>query len=190
MLWSLNAMRNLPVLARDGRAGFVTDVYFDDARWTVRYLVVDTGHAMPQREVLIAPSAIERDRTGIDAIHLTLERADVEWSPDAGIDLPLSLQDGIADVRPPGDPHLRSSEVVISYAIEALDGPFGHLEDLLADDRDWSIVCLVLATWPGGRRRLVPPVAVRAVDRPERKVRLALRRSQLRPSTVAGPVHT
>jgi len=183
-------MRNLPVLARDGRAGYVTDVYFDDARWAVRYLVVDTGHAMPQREVLIDPAAIERDRTGIDAIHLTLSRVDVEWSPDAGIDLPLSLQHGMSDVRPSGDPHLRSSEVVISYAIEALDGPFGHLEDLLADDRDWSIACLVVATWPGGRRRLVPPAAVRVVDRPERKVKLGLYRSQLRPAATAGPVHT
>jgi hypothetical protein len=185
MLWSLTAMRNLPVLARDGRSGFVTDVYFDDARWIVRYLVVDTGHAMPQREVLIDPAAVARDWPGIDAVHLTLSRGDVEWSPDAGIDLPLALQHGIANIRAPGDPHLRSSEVVISYAIDALDGPFGHLEDLLADDRDWSIASLVLATWPGGRRVLVPPATVRDIDRPARRVRLSLRRSELRP-----PMHS
>jgi hypothetical protein len=42
--------------------GFVADVYFDDERWSVRYLVVDTGHVMPECRVLIAPEAVVRDQ--------------------------------------------------------------------------------------------------------------------------------
>jgi len=35
--------------AADGDIGRVHDLYFDDRRWTVRYLVVDTRHWLPGR---------------------------------------------------------------------------------------------------------------------------------------------
>src|SRR5438093_13557680 len=43
--------------ARDGSAGHVHDLYFDDRRWLVRYLVVDVRHGLASRRVLISPSA-------------------------------------------------------------------------------------------------------------------------------------
>lgn len=46
-----NVMQDLKgddIVARDGRIGSVDDVYFDDARWAVRYLVVDTGTGCPE----------------------------------------------------------------------------------------------------------------------------------------------
>ncbi len=41
--------------ALDGDIGHVDDFLVDDTTWTIRYLVVDTGHWWPGRRVLIAP---------------------------------------------------------------------------------------------------------------------------------------
>jgi hypothetical protein len=182
--WSLKAMRNRPVFARDGRIGSISDVYFDDVHWHVRYVVIDTGHPMPQREVLVHPAALARAQPRPDCVDLAWTRAEVEWSPDAETDMPVYRQYGVADVAPHGDPHLRSSEVVMDYAVDALDGPFGHIEDMVADDKDWSITGLVVlaASWTGGRRVTVPPAAVRTIDRPARKVQLRAPRTELRRS--------
>ncbi|MEP7246109.1 MAG: PRC-barrel domain-containing protein [Gammaproteobacteria bacterium] len=39
----VTALKGSRVRASDGEIGKVTDVYFDDEDWVVRYLVVDTG---------------------------------------------------------------------------------------------------------------------------------------------------
>jgi hypothetical protein len=46
--------------ANDGQIGYVTDLYFDDQAWIVRYLVVATGSWLAGRKVLISPVAIDR----------------------------------------------------------------------------------------------------------------------------------
>jgi uncharacterized protein YrrD len=46
------------VLASDGEIGKVKEIYFDDDRWVVRYLVVDTGGWLTRRHVLISPHAV------------------------------------------------------------------------------------------------------------------------------------
>ena len=60
---------------------------------------------------------------------------------------------GAALERPSGDPNLRSLKEVAGYAIEAVDGAIGHVEDLIVDDEDWVIRYLLVDTknwWPGG----------------------------------------
>ncbi len=42
------------------------------------------------------------------------------------------------------DPHLRSVKEVLGYAIEALDGRAGRLEDLIIDDENWNIQYLII----------------------------------------------
>jgi sporulation protein YlmC with PRC-barrel domain len=39
------------IIARDGAIGEVEDVYFDDEKWTVRYLVVKAGAWLFRRDV-------------------------------------------------------------------------------------------------------------------------------------------
>ena len=51
-----------------------------------------------------------------------------------------------------GDAHLRSADEVRGYAIGALDGEIGHVEDFVIDDESWAIRYLIVATrnwWPG-----------------------------------------
>ena len=67
MLRSVKALRGRPIAARDGKMGEVVDVYFDDERWELRYLVVDTRHSMPQREVLV-PRACLTSEPGMDEL--------------------------------------------------------------------------------------------------------------------------
>jgi hypothetical protein len=41
--------------ATDGEIGKADDFYFDDERWTVRYLIVKTGGWLFGKKVLISP---------------------------------------------------------------------------------------------------------------------------------------
>ena len=57
-----------------------------------------------------------------------------------------------------GDPNLRSTNKVINYSINAIDGNIGHVDDFLVDDDNWIIRYLIVNThnWlPGGRKVIV-----------------------------------
>ena len=55
MLRSLKLLEHYKVKATDGDSGSVTNFLLDDQRWTVRYLVVETGGIFGGRQVLISP---------------------------------------------------------------------------------------------------------------------------------------
>lgn len=79
------------------------------------------------------------------------------------------------------NPHLRSSNEVTGYHIECLDGPMGHVEDLLMDDEDWSIRLVVVDTrnwWPG-KEVLIAPERIDGVSWEERKVAVNATREQI-----------
>ena len=59
MLRSTNDLKNYVVGATDGEIGHVKDFFFDDERWVVRYLVVETGDWLSSRKVLISPIAVK-----------------------------------------------------------------------------------------------------------------------------------
>ena len=78
--------------ATDGEIGKVTDFYFDDLTWTIRYFVVDTGNWLLNRKVLISPEALlDVDWTNkIFPINLTKEQ--IKNSPALETDQPVSRQ--------------------------------------------------------------------------------------------------
>ena len=52
------------------------------------------------------------------------------------------------------------------YTVHALDGDIGHVENVLADDANWEIRYLIIATrnwWPGKIVQLAP-YAVKDID--------------------------
>jgi acetate kinase len=57
-LRSIKQLYGSKLRASDGEMGHVSDFYFDDQQWTVRYVVADTGSWIPGRLVLIPPHAI------------------------------------------------------------------------------------------------------------------------------------
>lgn len=52
MLHSIKNLDHCRILATDAEVGRIADAYFDDARWVVRYLIVEGDH------VLISPERI------------------------------------------------------------------------------------------------------------------------------------
>ncbi len=58
MLFAVSGLRGCPVKAGDGLVGTVKDLLFDDRSWKVRWMVVDTGHWLPGRQILVHSSAI------------------------------------------------------------------------------------------------------------------------------------
>src|SRR5438094_576052 len=183
MLRSIRALLGAAIVAQDGAIGFIPDVDFDDEHWTVRYLVVDTGHPMPQREVLIRPTLIAPEQPAHEVIRVQLTRAQVEKCPDADTDRPVYRRyDMAASVAHYGDAHLRSGEVVMGYDVVTLDGDAGQVEDFVIEGQSWAIANVVVGTrnWLPGKSVLVAPGAVERIDRPERKMFLRLTRAALR----------
>lgn len=93
MLWSMARLRGYGLHARDGAIGQVVTLFFDDAAWVVRYLVVDTGGWLFGRQVLIPPHVlgdIDRDAREI-RVHLSREQ--VRNSPDVDTDKPVGRQE-------------------------------------------------------------------------------------------------
>ena len=60
MLRSLKELYGDKLGASDGEIGQVKDFYFDDQDWVIRYLVVDTGTWLTERQVLISPRVLGR----------------------------------------------------------------------------------------------------------------------------------
>jgi len=92
MLRSLKDVENYSVVATDGIVGPVTDLYFDDESWVIRYLIVDTGAWLSQRRVLISPIAIDQPNWARQILPVSITRQQVQNSPDIDTDKPVSRQ--------------------------------------------------------------------------------------------------
>lgn len=92
MLQVLKQLCGTTLAASDGHIGHVKDVYFDDDKWTARYLVVDTGSWIPGRLVLISPHALGELVEHGKALSVNLTRKQIENSPTIESHKPLSRQ--------------------------------------------------------------------------------------------------
>jgi hypothetical protein len=88
MLRKLTDLQGYAIRATDDFIGTVSDFYFDDDDWGVRYLIVDTGKWLSGRKVLISPLAIGPP----DWTTRGLTKAQVERSPDIDTRKPVSRQ--------------------------------------------------------------------------------------------------
>ncbi len=83
--------------ATDGEIGHVTDFYFDDKTWAVRYLVVNTGTWLTGRQVLLTPHAFGNHAFGrsdadVNVLRVNLTRKQIEDSPSIEAHRPVSRQ--------------------------------------------------------------------------------------------------
>jgi hypothetical protein len=92
VLQSIKKLDRCKVEAADGEVGHVDDIYFDDEKWVVRYLVIDTGGWLVGRSVLISPYAVERVDVDSRIVATNLTRAQIEGSPDIDTAKPISRQ--------------------------------------------------------------------------------------------------
>jgi hypothetical protein len=184
MLHRVDELIGFSIHAVDGDIGRVRDLYFDDQRWTIRYLVVDTRHWLPGRRILLSPVSVRRVDWARREIVVALSREQIRRSPNVDTDQPVGrgrialfrecytapyswALGGFlwAPARParqarrrPGDPHLRSTRLLRGYSVKAMDGDVGHVDGFLVDDDSWVLRHVVVDTrhWRPGHRVLIP----------------------------------
>jgi hypothetical protein len=90
MLWDASALDGYAIEANDGRIGSVSDFLFEDTRWKVRWLVVDTGGWLSGRKVLLPLSALGKPEPSLKQFPVKLTMQQVKDSPDIDTDRPVS----------------------------------------------------------------------------------------------------
>jgi hypothetical protein len=116
------------------------------------------------------------------------------WGPSPYPVLPSGAGNGLPDTPSreeptPVDPHLRSTDELAGYHIQARDGEIGHVEDFLFDDKDWSIRFVAVDTrnlW-GGKWVLVPPAWIKGIRWEDRKLDVDVDREDLRGAPAYDP---
>ena len=175
MLHSARALSQYEVHATDGKLGRATDAYYDDVTHDIRYLVVETGRWLPEKNLLISQRTLGIPDKDARHIPVTLTRAEaserqaqveelpVSWKLEellrvryggldsrggapAGVLHATASPQAMAGVAEADETHLRSLREVMGYGIEALDGPLGVAEDFLIDDEDWAIHYVLVDT--------------------------------------------
>jgi hypothetical protein len=96
MLRNLEDLTGYKLLAKDGEIGVVSDFYFDDRKWSVRYLVVDVGGWILKERVLISTLALETSDWVHRVFPVALTQDQVKNSPEVDLDKPVSRQHEIA----------------------------------------------------------------------------------------------
>jgi sporulation protein YlmC with PRC-barrel domain len=164
MLRSFKELRGFAIRATDGRIGTVSDVYFDDNSWRVRYCVIDTGQWLGGRYVLVGSRRLSVVDGNSRELWVRLAKAEVRSSQRAETDKPVSKQgttrlvsalgrlvrrhgrdrSGPQSAMAPHDHHLRSCQAVIGHRLAAVDGKIGRVDDFLIDDKAWVIRQLII----------------------------------------------
>jgi hypothetical protein len=99
MLRSIRDLHGCIVSALDGDIGSVRQAYFDDEAWAVRYLVVETGNWLKDRQVLVSPYSVQHTDPGSSVVHVNLSRQQVRDSPVLDTHKPVSRQHEIEYLR-------------------------------------------------------------------------------------------
>jgi hypothetical protein len=92
MLRSLREAVGYKILAVDEPIGTISDMYFDDVSWALRYVVVDTGSWLPGRKVLISPESLGEPDWRHSTVPATLTKERIENAPSIASDQPVSRQ--------------------------------------------------------------------------------------------------
>ncbi|HAM38616.1 MAG: hypothetical protein A2474_05660 [Elusimicrobia bacterium RIFOXYC2_FULL_34_12] len=91
MIRSVKDLIDYKIRAKDGDIGKVSEFYFDDERWTIRYLVADTGNWLSEKHVLISPAAFyDKPDWNKKEFPVILTKKMVEDSPSIEKDKPVS----------------------------------------------------------------------------------------------------
>ena len=193
-LHRVSRLRGTDVEGIDGYIGRVEGFYFDDAEWTIRYIVVNAGSWLTRHPVLISPEAVKRN-WGLAGFNVALTRNQVRNSPEIDPQRVLLRQDEErvlghfghslywkANGRSGSTPNLCSTKEVAGDHIQASDGEIGHVDDFLIDEASWRVDYLVVDTsnWIGGKWVLIAPTTLEGIDWPNSKLLVGLTRDAVK----------
>lgn len=79
---------------------------------------------------------------------------------------------------------MKKARDILKMKIQATDGKIGHAEDIYFDDRAWTLRYIVVDSgfWLFGRKTLISPVSIRAVDFKDRLLELDLDKEHVKNS--------
>lgn len=92
MLRTLKDLEGFTIAGSDGLIGPVKDLYFDDAAWVIRYLVVESGAGSDARDILVSPIAIGQANWSEQLLPVDLTVDQAGHSPDIELHKPVSRQ--------------------------------------------------------------------------------------------------
>ena len=158
MLRSVSDLKQFTIAGTDGSLGSVSDLYFDDRSWAVRYLVVEDGTWLSNGRVFVPSDSVRRSDS--TTLRVALSKKQVK----------------VSTMVSTGDAHLQPATAVMGYAMQAEDGEIGHVKDVLVDDKAWAIRYLVVDTeeWWGGKTVWVSPQWLTRVTWDESKTLFSL----------------
>jgi sporulation protein YlmC with PRC-barrel domain len=175
MLRSAREVSGYRIQATDEEVGHVEDFVFDDVTWTVRYLVVETGNWLQQRQVLLPPHTLQEPSWMAGVLPVQLSSEQIRQSPAMDETEPfsrdyertlhghygwdyywLNLQSPVQaeqmdvasgrEQRGPDEMRLRRAAEIYEYAVYAEEEKAGSVQDLLLDDEQWMIRYVVVET--------------------------------------------
>jgi hypothetical protein len=76
--------------ATDGDIGVINNLYFDDERWVIRYLICYTDEWVEKRWVLVSPLSIIRISDEESKVYVNLTQFEIAKSPDVSFKKPIS----------------------------------------------------------------------------------------------------
>ncbi len=80
-LRSIEAITGYHIHAADGEIGHVEDFLFEDADWSIHYLVVDTKNWWPGKKVLVSPRSVTEIDWTDSLVKINVDRQKVKDSP-------------------------------------------------------------------------------------------------------------
>ncbi|HVL76566.1 MAG TPA: PRC-barrel domain-containing protein [Noviherbaspirillum sp.] len=116
MLHSARNLKGFAVVATDGSIGKIDDVYFDDEKWVIRYVVVDTGGWLTGRKVLLSPMSFRDADWQGRKMMVNLTRDRVRNSPGIDTHKPVSRRQEGALYEYYGYPYYWSGPYAWGYA--------------------------------------------------------------------------
>jgi uncharacterized protein YrrD len=82
-----------------------------------------------------------------------------------GVSMPFPVIDENPPIQDDENLHLRSTDNIIGYHIQATDGEIGHIHDVIIDDETWKVKFMVVDThnWFGGKKVLIDVIHIKKI---------------------------
>jgi hypothetical protein len=92
MLFNLDELKGMKLLALDGDIGKCVDFLFDDRHWVVRYMDARAGNWLTGRRVLISPISLNTPDWEAGKLPVKLSREQIKDCPSLAEDQPVSRE--------------------------------------------------------------------------------------------------
>jgi hypothetical protein len=92
MLIKAKSLKGYKLNGIDGEVGSVSEFFFDEKFWTIRYLIANTGNWFTNRKVLISPYLIQSVDYDSELVNINLSKQQIKDSPEYDSDQPVSRQ--------------------------------------------------------------------------------------------------